>query len=269
VKFDDQEQKGIRQYLLGQLSQEDSAELEQRLLGESSFYDEVLIAEDELIDQYLRDELSLPDRASFETHFLQTAERQQKARFARVLRKYVLAHQPALEESPTLNGSSERSGDKRHFFSFLFPQNRALAFSLACALLLVIFAGAWLVISNLRQQKSPQAIFAVEITPGLTREGGEQKRFAIPPSSDAVQLQLDLSEDQYVSYEAALQDAEGKTLITRSKLKAQSSNGRQAVLFEVAPSLLHPGDYVVKLRGITANGGSESVSSYSFRVVSR
>src|ERR1700682_2490180 len=89
VKLDHNEQETIRLYLLGQAPLEDSSKVEERLLTDGEFYQELLIVEEELIDRYLSGELSESERESFEPHFLLPPERQQKLRFARSLKKYV------------------------------------------------------------------------------------------------------------------------------------------------------------------------------------
>lgn len=87
MQLDDNEQERVRLYLLGQVPPDELAPLEERLLTDSPFYEELLIVEDELIDEYLNDELSQAERENFETHFLAPPERRQKVGFARTLKK--------------------------------------------------------------------------------------------------------------------------------------------------------------------------------------
>ena len=56
--MDIQPQEGIRRYLLGRASSEDTALVEERFLTDSEFYQELLVVEDELIDQYLAGQLT-------------------------------------------------------------------------------------------------------------------------------------------------------------------------------------------------------------------
>lgn len=277
MKSQAEPQPPTRQYLLGTLSQEQLAEFEERLLTDVGLYEELLMAEDELIDQFLGGELSAPERERIESHFLRTPERQEHLRFARTLRRYVSAHQPQVDElvgvaqiaaAEELPQIAVTPPSKRSFLSTLFPRSPALAFSLACALLLVIAGGVWLAISLRRQTNGPQNLFAVELAPGLTRSG-EIMEFAIPPEYDAVRLQLDLPEDQNPSYEAVLQDADGRTLTTNKNLRTQSANGRPAVFVDVTRNLMPSGDYRVKLSGLSVKGEAESLGSYSFRVLSK
>src|SRR5205085_6933067 len=74
----------------GELSDEaQRQQVEQRLLTDDDFFQELEISEDELIDQYLTAALTPDERRNFESHFLAATERQRKLGFARALRKYV------------------------------------------------------------------------------------------------------------------------------------------------------------------------------------
>src|SRR5205807_3250397 len=85
----DLQQQLIRQYLLGApLDASLQRSLEERLLTEDDYCEEIDIAEDELIEQYISNELSANERASFEQAFLNTVERRQKFSVARTLNRY-------------------------------------------------------------------------------------------------------------------------------------------------------------------------------------
>src|ERR1044072_1838145 len=79
----------LRQYLLGDLTEEARRRVEQRLLTEPDFLEELLAGEEELIDDYVGNELSDDERLKFERHFLCTKERRQQLSFARALSRYV------------------------------------------------------------------------------------------------------------------------------------------------------------------------------------
>ncbi len=97
----------IRQYLLGQISEEVSQEVEQNLLTDDELFEELLVTEDELIDEYLNDKLPADERERFEKQFLSTSERHQKLRFGRAFQKYLSA-QAARQQgsSPTAREGS-------------------------------------------------------------------------------------------------------------------------------------------------------------------
>ena len=269
-------QQTIRQYLLGKLAQEQAVELEERLLIDGELYEELLIAEDELIDQFLVGEVPDEERAAVETHFLRAPRRQEQLLFARALKTYVSANGQqaakdpgARQETGYESPSGERARKKTSLLSRLFPRNPALAFPLAFALVLIIVGGIWLANSLRNRSHGPQTVWAIELTPGLQRDEGGIKNFVIPANIDAVRLQLDLAEHQYQTYEAVVLDINGRSVITRKNLKVQSANGRQIVLIDVEPALLSPGDYRVKLSGLSAGGSLEDLASYPFRVLKK
>ena len=82
-------QERIRRYLLGQLSDGAREELEQDLLANAELFEELLVAEDEIIDEYLGGKLNVDERASFEKHFLSTPERHEKLKFGRAFDRFL------------------------------------------------------------------------------------------------------------------------------------------------------------------------------------
>lgn len=274
MKSDQNKQDKIRAYLLGQASPEDSSWLEEELLTDSDLLQQLLIAEDELIDQYLSEKLTQPERQRFETHFLPAPERRRKLRFGRALRKYMdlvgiseSLEGHAAEYLPDEKPDVAKPPPKRGPLAFLPFSNPILSYSLAAVVVLIIFAFSWLALQNLRTpSRNPGNVLAVALEPGLNRDSGQIKKFTIPNNSDVVRFQLALSDDQYQSYETVLQDDVGQVLITKRDLKRQSDGRHSALIVDIPATLLRPGDYRIKLSGLTANGNPEDLGTYSFRV---
>ena len=259
------QQIAIRQYLLGRLSQTEQGELEERLLADGVFYEELLIEEEELVDQYLRGELSVPESEYFETHFLQTPERQQKLSFAAALNKYITIEVVSNPDEQVHAEVPEPTVGWR-VFSLLHIQSPVVGFALAATVLVILFGSSWMIVRNWLQP-GPQDILTEVLIPGQTRSGdpGEVKKFAIPSDKDTVRLQLELLANDYQVYRAVLQDAAGTVLMTKD-LKTQSVSGRAAVVIDVPVGKLPPSSYQIKLKGITAKGQEENIGSYPFRV---
>ena len=85
-------QERLRRYLLGQLTDDAREEVEKDLLASAEVFEELLVVEDELVDQYLNESLEAADRSAFENHFLTTPERHDKLRFGRAFNRYLSAH---------------------------------------------------------------------------------------------------------------------------------------------------------------------------------
>src|ERR1041384_8701536 len=78
MSLDRDEEQHLRSYLLGELAQEEMRELEDRLLREEEFANQVLLIEDELIEDYMLGGLSDQERQQFEQNFLTTPRRRRK-----------------------------------------------------------------------------------------------------------------------------------------------------------------------------------------------
>lgn len=148
-----EDETALRQYLLGELPEDERSRLEQALLTEEDLLELLNIAEEELIEAYLYDRLKPGERRDFESNFLVTSERRRKLRFARSLGRYVAAGaaagQPA-QEVRTPFAAPRRSGNP---LAWLFRPGPALGFALA-ALVVVAAAGLWLLAENRRLRAS-------------------------------------------------------------------------------------------------------------------
>ena len=76
----------ITRYLLGELPPDEQSALEGRYFAEPALLDRIDAAEDDLIDAYVRDELTPEQRTHFETRFL-TPKRVERVRMAEALRR--------------------------------------------------------------------------------------------------------------------------------------------------------------------------------------
>jgi hypothetical protein len=258
----------LREYLLGQQAGTDLPQVEERLMTDSTLYEELLILEDELVDQYVRGSLSAEERASFERYFLGSPERQQKLRFSRAFSKYLDiagAVEPTTTSAyPTKRSATqgERTPSKLRGFSFLPFQKPVVTYALAAALTIVVLSVTWVVWRNLRQVE-PGRTLAVALTPGLTRgDEGQVQKIVLSPDIGTLQLQLLLPQVQYNSYEAVLLAYDGRALTTRKNLTAVDGS----VFLAVPATLLATGDFRVKLSGLDTAGHSESAASYLFRI---
>jgi len=83
--MNDQEAPKIGRYLLGELPPEEMDALEARLLTESGLFDLAESVEDEVIDRYVRGELSAAEARRFERRLLPSERIQERVAFARAL----------------------------------------------------------------------------------------------------------------------------------------------------------------------------------------
>src|SRR5260370_390672 len=73
----------VAAYLLGRLPEQEQTRLEDRAFRDPEFKQHVQAVEKDLIDEYVRGELSDSDREQFKARFLSSTRRRQKVAFAR------------------------------------------------------------------------------------------------------------------------------------------------------------------------------------------
>jgi hypothetical protein len=254
------------QYLLGgPLPEADLERLEERLFVDERLFDHLMELEDDLIDAHLRRALDPPDRERFESHFLASRRRREKWEAQREIVEYFRgAAQPSLRRSD---------------FRFAFwPRTRWVRHATAVALagLAVLLVGSTVELSRVRREArtlrdrldaverrpAPEPWAVLTLPPGGLRGAGAVRTFV--PSVRGAQLRLLLPSGEHsdTHYEAALETAEGETLLREGRLTASAG----AVVLHVPASILKSGDYVVSLQDAGPQGGRRALPSYVFRV---
>jgi murein DD-endopeptidase MepM/ murein hydrolase activator NlpD len=135
-------EQSIRQYLLGELSEQEQIQIEDRAFADQSVLEQIQAVEQDLIDDYVSGDISLQERRGFQIHFLASAERKKKIAFAKTLAT-VVNEKPA----PVIAVSTAPSW--RAKFAAFFTQP-VTAYSFALASVLLLFVGSWLVVDRLR-----------------------------------------------------------------------------------------------------------------------
>jgi len=286
----DEEAEILKRYLLGRLDPE-TEELDNRLmLGDPSVENDLGAAEDELIDAYLRGELSAEDTERFQEHFLRSAARREKLAFAESLHRYI---EGELEAEPEVRPSRESRFreallEAKRWLSGLWEWSPSPAWSYALAglLLVALIGGVWALTGKLRLEGRLDELTAelarleeeaagtlsseiatVWLSPGLLRDLGAVERLILPPGPRLARVQLDIGVDDYASYRAALHDATGDEIWTQSKLTAAVVGDKVAITVTLPSELLPRGDYSIRVNGVSSTGELELVGRYYFRVL--
>lgn len=141
-----------KRYVLGTLSEQERDRLEQQYFSDDDAFEEVEIAEDDLVDQYVGGELTSTDRTLFERALSGSPQLQERIEFSRLLRDKTSGTAASIPASEVARGW------------FFWPQKRtSLAFAFAVLLVLVgglAVATAWL---KLRQQSASVAAREAEL----------------------------------------------------------------------------------------------------------
>src|SRR5215212_6972458 len=78
-------EKLIARYLLGELPEEQQVEIEDRAFADEEFLANITAVENDLIDDYVRDQMSETERRRFESRFLASESRRKRVEFAKAL----------------------------------------------------------------------------------------------------------------------------------------------------------------------------------------
>jgi len=231
------------QYLLGQAGPEESSSFEERLITEEDFYDELTIAEDELIDQYLDDDLTGLEREQFESHFLSSPERRQKVRFGSALLQ-----------------TADRNDSPRVPVHLL--RSRAIVPYAVLVLLLVVGIGLWAIWSG---NKVAGKTAVITLLPGATRSDQPVNKISSSADIGVIQLRLALANPQE-TYRVKVVNGD-ETEVWSGDGQLQTEGNHNFIVANVPAQSLPTGDYRALLTRKLADGSFEEASSYSFRVV--
>ena len=264
-------QAEIRQYLLGTLSEDAQQKVEERLMTEETFLEELTLAEGELIDDYVGERLTAAERAEFERHFLATEERRRRLRFTRALSRYADAHalataaagevaEPEAAREP-LPPAAPTFGERlRAFWVGLSPAARG---GLALACVAVIVGALWLV--RPAAPSPPRTFFALTLAPGSgdRAAGPAPSKARLPLGADALKLVLTLPAGSATAdtYRAEMQTHTGR-------VEAVEVIGRdeRSVSAVVPEARLARGQYIVRLHAVGADKTERPVGTYLFEV---
>src|SRR4051812_14731756 len=98
----DELEQNMMRYLLGELSGQEQAALEGKYFTDPQVFDQVLKTESELVDGYVRGQLSAEVRERFEESYLKHPARRERVQFARALAaKLDQAGEPAARSGQT------------------------------------------------------------------------------------------------------------------------------------------------------------------------
>jgi hypothetical protein len=181
-------------YLLGELTDAEQARFEERFFHEVELSELLADAENDLIDGYVRDELSPRERKRFEQHFLVSDRRREKLEVAQAL----LQAGDARVASRVLDRPAARPWWNALFASLRLP-SAALSYSFGAAAVLFLLGGLWL-FSEVRQLRKETARLSAERNmqsaqnDQLREQADEQRRQGNELAAQKEQLEQQLAE---------------------------------------------------------------------------
>ncbi len=279
---------GIRRFLLGDLDDAERQEMEEVFISDAEAKTRILMAEDDLIEDYLEDSLSPVEKEKFLAYYLSAPQQQRKLRIAKSLKGYAVAHAGA-RTFPAPRGNITTSG-WRSYLSELKKRHRLLFIPLTAILVIAIVSGAvWLVQLqrlnarlaqedaqrlaieqelrevNTGQVPSPNPVVSLVLAPVTVRSLRPPTEVGSSAKAEILELGLILAEkDKYSNYQAVLQRAGVAQRFTISNLHAQEKTEGQTVLLRIPLRILTRGVYQILLSGIGPDGKPSPPVEYTF-----
>ena len=239
-----------RRYLLGQLTDDEEQRLEERLLSDDDFFQEVELTKDELAQEYVSGELTAKERKWLQENFLASPQGKQRHKFAKTFDHYVKNHRAQRQKSQSL---IER------LWKFLTSQPQLLT-AASTAAVLVIAVGVY----SIMPTGGPRSVATLTVTSSEgTRSGFGGPVPGVKLNHDALKLTLMLP--QAVSPGSAFRVEVSDNNVTHTfETRAVDT---QSISVEIPAGKLPRGLYGATVSTVDANGNAHRTpDSYTFKV---
>jgi hypothetical protein len=146
----------LTQYLLGALSEEEADRLDEMSITDDTFAARLQAVENDLVDAYVSGELSGQALEDFKSYYFGSSKRREKVALAQGLQSLTgrtqFSKQPLRPQQEVSAASiSDKSGPGKGFLrGYFFMPGLAMRWRMAAAVLLILLAGGWLIVDNLR-----------------------------------------------------------------------------------------------------------------------
>jgi len=238
MALNNNDQKSIREFLLGKLNEDEQRRLEERLIVEDNLFEEFEISKGELVEEYCANELTREEHQWFERNFLASPEGKER---------YALAMALGYRQRDVPEPSRITFWERLQNFS----RQHSWSVATAGAAAVVIIVAA-IFISRPQGETFVGPTLASTI---INREQGSlPAKVKIPSSATEIKFSLLLPSDEpNASYRAEL---DNQTATTPAKVVEHDRNSVGVV---IPVSQLPRGQYSLKLVAITPDGKEREI----------
>jgi hypothetical protein len=286
-------------FLLGSLSEEVQIQVEDNAFADPEYMNAMEAAEADLIDAFVRGELSPTDLRAFESRFMTSPGRLRKIEFARALARVTTELRRA-DALPAARRSRWNS-----LLVLMSGWSPAFQFALGAATLVLLAGASWLLVQNaamrsrlavleaqsrdsaireqgprrelatqsqrpLANQPAPASVPAIAslvLIPGLTRAETAREQLILSPAAQIARIEIQLEpRDDFSWFRVELRTRAGEEILTRANLRRRQTGGAYIISVDVPSSALAAGDYELALKGLTPNQPDSDIGYYYFSV---
>lgn len=287
-----------REMLLGRLGDEERSSFEASFVADETMFDIVRAAEDELVEQYAFNKMSDSDRTAFESIYLKLESGRRRLALTRsLIERSKFAAPIDAERKPSIFAwavsffTAQRAAVGFAAIALVVggiwiasrkPDEIAVQPTTPTPTPIAktpeVFVPAPTPdLAELPKnsetkpeiQPTPKpervAVPMVALIAGSLRDGGKMQQLSITDQTKKAAFRLKLDSNDYRAYRAEIVDADGRSIVRLSSLRASGSN----VAFVIPTSKLKTGEFIVKLYGLNPSGQSESVADYPVRIIGK
>jgi len=290
-------------YLLGLLSDDEAERVDRLSVASDEVAWRLRIAEDDLVDAYVRGTLDAEGIERFESFYLSTERRRQKVTFARTF-VAAIDRTGGSSKSPSLRRATVPRSWKvwrlAAAAAMLLVAGLALREYLRLRTDLTVAQSVSAGLSNrarelerqlndareadaetarqlesIRARGSAQALsssppaIALVLLP-QTRSVGPIATVAVPDGVSVVELELQLESNDFARYQAVLKDPGTNRIVwRRDRIMVRAGRTPSRAALAIPAGVLKPQHYSLELNGTNASGDAEVAGSYVFQVVRR
>ncbi|MEN3328171.1 MAG: hypothetical protein V7638_2978 [Acidobacteriota bacterium] len=263
----------LRQFLLGQVDDQERQRLESMFVTGALSRERVMAAEQHLLDDFLDDSLTPEDRERFLAQYGETPAEQRKLRIAQSIHDWAAT---SATEVGAAAGSRWSRLLGRVWLKPAFVVPIAAVVLIAIIFIVATLRNSWeqrnrylamqqeLVRLNSPSRLGESSVPAVTLTPGAVRSAEAEKE--VIPSTNAKFVELHLvwtQKERFPSYQATIRRFEEDESFTIPNLQLDSGN---VIRLNLSPRYLTCGLYQIEISGVAANGAAGPAEEYTFVV---
>jgi hypothetical protein len=220
-------------YLLGDLSEDEKTRMEEAFFADDSKFEAVELAEDDLIDAYIRKELSPEELRRFKAKVLRSPRLLERVNFATALSEKADSFRAQEAEAPLEQAPAPAVETTPRWWKGFFAQQPAFGMAMTACVLFVLVAGALLISGWLRLRSEFEQLANERASLQRQKEELDKQLAAQRAKIDEQDAQAQRERDQRA------QDAESIEQGGTDKLR--ESTNRQPSAITVATVLLTSG----------------------------
>lgn len=268
----------LREFLIGNLDDEQRDRIESQFLTDAKARERILAVEQDLIEDYLEESLTTAEKERFLHIYGRTAEQRQKLRITKSIKDW------AVSEASVLQAAAAPVPIWSRFWTRVRVKPLFIVPIAATVVVAIVLALVWLN-SKVKQSKHlaveqelaeinspgnlrevPSQMVSLDLKPVTVRSVEMQTGFNLRADVELVELRLAwIQKQRYSAYQAELRRLGDDEVFRIPNLQAEN-DGAYTIRVRVPAHILSRGSYQIQIKGINNDGSASPAEEYHFAV---